>query len=176
MSLSFSLSQEATTRKQSFSTLFIFFFFFFPFSSSFSSALPPPIQPRSAEDTYRHGSLSDYSDYSSDSDDEDYYAHHRPSPPTTTTTTTGAPANATSASSSSGTQLPGANAKSYAAYVQHEGNQARGGLLNSSNNDDDDDDGNDGEYDPFADPDDDADAYQVLTPGISDKRMEWKEV
>ncbi|BGP15067.1 hypothetical protein JCM10213_002789 [Rhodosporidiobolus nylandii] len=35
-------------------------------SSSGSSSLPPPIQPRSAEDTYTHGSLSDYSDYSSD--------------------------------------------------------------------------------------------------------------
>lgn len=39
------------------------------------------------------------------------------------------------------------------------------------------------DYDPFADPDEvggggggGGGGYEVMTPGISDKRMEWKEV
>ncbi|GAA5893253.1 Lsb5p [Sporobolomyces salmoneus] len=128
------------------------------FGSTGSSTLPPPIQPRSAEDTYRHGSLSDYSDYSSeeDSDSDSSYPSHSHPP--------------TSASSSSGTALPGTNARSYAAYVQDDTRGADGkGLLAEEEE----------EYDPFADPDDDqagGGTYEVMTPGIQDKRMEWKEV
>ena len=119
-------------------------------------SLPPPIQPRSAEDTYRHGSLSDYSDYSSDEDDSDDQYYSRQQPPT-------------SASSSSGTALPGTNARSYAAYVQEDDRRGGGkGLLEEPEEDE--------AYDPFADPDDGAETYEVMTPGISDKRMEWKEV
>lgn len=135
------------------------------FGSTGSSSLPPPIQPRSAEDTYRHGSLSDYSDYSSDEDDddsEDYYSRQRQPP--------------TSASSSSGTALPGTNARSYAAYVQEDDRRQGGGdkglLAQKEEEEEEDDDA----YDPFADPDDGAETYEVMTPGISDKRMEWKEV
>ncbi|GAA5955080.1 hypothetical protein JCM3765_003187 [Sporobolomyces pararoseus] len=128
------------------------------FGSTGSSSLPPPIQPRSAEDTYRHGSLSDYSDYSSDEDDSDdqYYSRQQQQPPT-------------SASSSSGTALPGTNARSYAAYVQEDDRRGGGkGLLEEPEEDE--------AYDPFADPDDGAETYEVMTPGISEKRMEWKEV
>ncbi|GAA5824446.1 hypothetical protein JCM10212_001456, partial [Sporobolomyces blumeae] len=134
------------------------------FGSTGSSSLPPPIQPRSAEDTYRHGSLSDYSDYSSDEDDD---ASDGPSARVPT-----------SAGSSTGTALPGASAKSYAAYIQHDaaGASARQqrGLLQEE---DDEDDNAQGDDDPFADPDpDEAGAYEVMTPGINDKRMEWREV
>ena len=103
-----------------------------------SSSLPPPIQPRSAEDTYRHGSLSDFSDYSSD-DDYSSDASHGPSQHSA--------------------------AGSYAAQVREE--RAKGPLA-----------AQEAEEDPFADPfaDSNAGDYEVLTPGITDKRMEWKEV
>ncbi|GAA6008923.1 hypothetical protein JCM11491_003836 [Sporobolomyces phaffii] len=134
------------------------------FGSTGSSALPPPIQPRSADDTYRHGSLSDYSDYSSDEDDED------------DDDSVAARAPPTSAASSTGTALPGTSARTYAAYVQDDDRRLGTGTGLLSHDD---------EYDPFADPDDDGEsAYEVLTPGIAsdsprhhqNKRMEWKEV
>lgn len=104
-----------------------------------SSSLPPPIQPRSAEDTYRHGSLSDFSDYSSD-DDYSSDASHGPSQHSA--------------------------AGSYAAQVREE--RAKGPLA-----------AQEAEEDPFADPFADgngAGEYEVMTPGIQDRRMEWREV
>jgi len=106
-----------------------------------SSALPPPIQPRSAEDTYRHGSLSDYSDYSSD---DDY-----------------------SSDASRGPSQHSA-AGSYAAQVREE--RGKGPLAQQEH---------EPEEDPFADPFADgngASEYEVMTPGIADRRMEWREV
>ncbi|GAA5887343.1 hypothetical protein JCM3774_004577 [Rhodotorula dairenensis] len=92
---------------------------------------------------YRHGSLSDFSDYSSeDEGGADNGGEH-----------TGAP------------DLHGATpARSYAAYVREEDYRATTAAQE--------------EEDPFADPfaDSNAGDYEVLTPGISDKRMEWKEV
>jgi len=112
---------------------------------SIHSALPPPIQPRSAEDTYRHGSLSDYSDYdSSDAEDDTHYSRQ----PTSTNS----------------------DARNYAAYVQDDdrvGGKGKGLLAQEE------------EDDPFADPFADENGgndFEVMTPGISDKRMEWKEV
>ncbi|ORY66925.1 hypothetical protein BCR35DRAFT_308360 [Leucosporidium creatinivorum] len=115
-----------------------------------SSTLPPPIEPRNPGDDYTHGSLSDYSDYSS-SDGEEYHG----APPT-------------SASSSSATNAyPQTSARSYAQYIQQDDERTgKGkGLLEEPDEDD-----------PFADPDDGASLYSVATPGIQDKRMEWKEV
>lgn len=120
------------------------------YPSLYSSTLPPPIQPRNPGDDYTHGSLSDYSDYSS-SDGEDFHG----APPT-------------SASSSSATNAyPETSARSYAQYIQQDDERTgKGkGLLEEPD-----------ENDPFADPDDGASLYSVATPGIQDKRMEWKEV
>lgn len=73
-----------------------------------------------------------------------------------------------------GGPAPGASgdsrARSYAAYVQEEDARlGKGkGLLEPE-----------GEDDPFADPFGDGEAvsgYEVMTPGIQEKRMEWKEV
>ncbi|GAA5986606.1 hypothetical protein JCM10908_003821 [Rhodotorula pacifica] len=113
------------------------------FGPSGSSSLPPPIQPHSAEDTYRHGSLSDFSDYSSDDGEEVGY---HPAPDSHGATP----------------------ARSYAAYVREEDHRASSGAGAQQAE----------EEDPFADPfaDSNAGDYEVLTPGISDKRMEWKEV
>ncbi|GAA5880204.1 hypothetical protein JCM1840_004877 [Sporobolomyces johnsonii] len=129
-----------------------------------SSSLPPPIQPRSAEDTYRHGSLSDYSDYDSSSDASDGYSSDEGVP----IPSSRAP---TSASSSAGNALPHSNARSYAQYIQEDDQRlGRGkGLLHEEPAANDEDD-------PFADPDDGASAYEVMTPGIPDKRIEWKEI
>ncbi|GAA5904677.1 hypothetical protein JCM6882_008344 [Rhodosporidiobolus microsporus] len=132
-------------------------------TASGSSSLPPPIQPHSAEDVYTHGSLSDYSDYSSD---EDYSsdASVRAGPSASTSTSTSAAAPAAGATP----------ARSYAQYVREEDERTgKGkGLLEEPEEDD-----------PFADPfgdsaeaGDAASAYEVLTPGISDKRQEWREV
>ncbi|BGP31194.1 hypothetical protein JCM10296v2_002958 [Rhodotorula toruloides] len=121
------------------------------FGPTGSSSLPPPIQPRSPEDAYTHGSLSDYSDYSSEEDhsDDDAPSH---------------PAHA----SGSGTTP----ARSYAQYVRQEDERTGTGtgLLDPS-----------AQEDPFADPfadqeGDDASAYEVMTPGIHDKRQEWREI
>ncbi|GAA6005463.1 Lsb5p [Rhodotorula paludigena] len=112
------------------------------FGPSGSSSLPPPIQPRSAEDTYTHGSLSDFSDYSS----EDDYSSDE---------------SVRAGPSASGTTP----ARSYAAYVREE--DERTGKHKAV------------EEDPFADPFADSNGageYEVLTPGIQDKRMEWKEI
>ncbi|GAA5841366.1 hypothetical protein JCM9279_000627 [Rhodotorula babjevae] len=111
------------------------------FGPTGGSALPPPIQPRSAEDTYRHGSLSDYSDYSSD---DDY-----------------------SSDASRGPSQHSA-AGSYAAQVREE--RGKGPLAQQEH---------EPEEDPFADPFADgngASEYEVMTPGIADRRMEWREV
>lgn len=88
---------------------------------------------------YRHGSLSDFSDYSSDEEGDDVVDDY-PTPD---------PHGATPA-------------RSYAAYVREEDHRAAAAE----------------EEDPFADPfaDSNAGEYEVLTPGITDKRMEWKEV
>ncbi|BGP23840.1 hypothetical protein JCM10295v2_002741 [Rhodotorula toruloides] len=121
------------------------------FGPTGSSSLPPPIQPRSPEDAYTHGSLSDYSDYSSEDDYSDDEAPSR-----------------TAQASGSGTTP----ARTYAQYVREE-DQWTGtgkGLLDPS-----------AQEDPFADPfadqeGDDASAYGVMTPGIHDKRQEWREI
>ncbi|GAA6046344.1 hypothetical protein JCM3770_004874 [Rhodotorula araucariae] len=109
------------------------------FGPTGGSSLPPPIQPRSAEDTYTHGSLSDYSDYSSD---EEYSSDVSDGP---------------SRHSAAG---------SYAAQVREE--RTKGPLA-----------AQEGAEDPFADPFADgngASEYEVMTPGIADRRMEWREV
>ncbi|GAA5822093.1 hypothetical protein JCM11251_004855 [Rhodosporidiobolus azoricus] len=127
-------------------------------TASGSSSLPPPIEPRSAEDTYTHGSLSDYSDYSSSTEsDYDSDASVRAGP---------------SASTSAGAGPSAATpARSYAQYVREEDQRAgKGqGLLATPTEDDP-------FADPFADQDETASAYEVLTPGIADKRGEWKEI
>lgn len=135
-------------------------------------SLPAPIAPRSAEDTYRHGSLSDYSDY----DDDDYLSSDgeivdsRNPPPT-------------SASSSAGGHLPNATARSYARYVQSDPHSAAQGssLLSSSGTAAaaDEEEGEDDDDDPFGDENEaEAAGYeQIATPGINDKkRMEWAAV
>ncbi|GAA6004935.1 hypothetical protein JCM10207_008456 [Rhodosporidiobolus poonsookiae] len=119
-------------------------------STAGSSSLPPPIQPRSAEDTYTHGSLSDYSDYSSE---DDGYSSDSSS--------------IRAGASGGGGTTP---ARSYAQYVREE--DERGGKSKALL----------AEEDPFADPfadenaGDDASVYEALTPGIAEKRQEWKEV
>ncbi|GAA5927868.1 Lsb5p [Sporobolomyces koalae] len=142
------------------------------FGSTGSSSLPPPIQPRSAEDTYRHGSLSDYSDYSSDEDSSEdaHYYNQQSSRPSQSTSSRTPP---TSASSSSGQALPGTNARTYAAYVQED--ERRGGQKLLNQDEDEEEGGEDDSFDPFADPEDGT--FEVMTPGIStNKRMEWKEI
>ncbi|BGO90721.1 hypothetical protein NBRC10512v2_002974 [Rhodotorula toruloides] len=121
------------------------------FGPTGSSSLPPPIQPRSPEDAYTHGSLSDYSDYSSEDDYSDDEASSRPAH-----------------AGGSGTTP----ARSYAQYVRQEDERTGTGkgLLDPS-----------AQEDPFADPfadqeGDDASAYEVMTPGIHDKRQEWREI
>lgn len=106
-----------------------------------SSSLPPPIQPLSSEDMYRHGSLSDFSDYSSEEEGDDDVDDYSAAPD---------PHGATPA-------------RSYAAYVREEDHRAAAAADME---------------DPFADPfaDSNAGDYEVLTPGIAEKRMEWKEV
>ncbi|KAM0788811.1 hypothetical protein ACM66B_002897 [Microbotryomycetes sp. NB124-2] len=125
------------------------------FGSTAGSSLPNPIQPRSAEDEYRLGSLSDYSDGSSDSDDERYYG-------------SGAHASSSSAAGASG-QGQGMSARTYAQFIQDEDERTgKGkGLLEDQ-----------GEDDPFADPDDDASLISAPTPGVGTehKRMEWREI
>lgn len=111
------------------------------FGPSGSSSLPPPIQPLSSEDMYRHGSLSDFSDYSSEEEGDDDVDDYSAAPD---------PHGATPA-------------RSYAAYVREEDHRAAAAADME---------------DPFADPfaDSNAGDYEVLTPGIAEKRMEWKEV
>ncbi|KAK4055658.1 hypothetical protein OIV83_000204 [Microbotryomycetes sp. JL201] len=120
-------------------------------STAGSAALPNPIQPRSAEDEFRLGSLSDYSDYSSDSDDERYYG-------------SGAQASSSSAMASG----QGMSARSYAQFIQDEDERGgkRKGLLEDQGDD------------PFADPDDDASLISAPTPGVGteNQRMEWREI
>lgn len=112
------------------------------------SSLAPPIHPTSsAVDEGNHGTLSDYSDYSS-SDGEDYPSH-RGAPPTS------ASASFPSASTSGGgLEESASDARSYARYIQEDKADGSKGLLEE-------------EEDPFADP---------STPGIADSRMNWREV
>ncbi|KAK4057873.1 hypothetical protein OIO90_001092 [Microbotryomycetes sp. JL221] len=120
-----------------------------------TSTLPTPIQPRSAEDEYRHGSLSDYSDGSTDysSDDDRYY---------------GVPAPASNAAAAGSSSRGAGSARAYAQYIQDEDERAGNGrgLLEDQGDD------------PFADPDDDASLLSAPTPGVEtqNKRMEWREV
>lgn len=117
-------------------------------------SLPAPIAPRDADDDYRHGGLSDYSDDYSSSD-SDYYAPR------------GTGAAGPSTGSGTGSQ-PATNARSYAQFIQQDDERTgKGkGLLAEPEEDD-----------PFADPEDGASLYSVQTPGINqDKRMDWREV
>ncbi|GAA6037811.1 hypothetical protein JCM8097_005050 [Rhodosporidiobolus ruineniae] len=132
------------------------------FGSSASSSLPPPIQPRSAEDTYTHGSLSDYSDYSSD----DSYSSNSSS-------IRAGPSASTSAAGGSGSGTT--SARAYAQYVREEDQRGGKGKGLLAAPEEDEDGGEDPFADPFADGDG-ASAYEVLTPGIADKRQEWKEI
>ncbi|SCZ97800.1 BZ3500_MvSof-1268-A1-R1_Chr7-3g09597 [Microbotryum saponariae] len=136
-------------------------------SSAAGAHLPPPIVPRSREDTYRHGSLSDYSDSEDDylsSDGEPY--HGAGAPPTSASASTSAAGQHANASA----VASGGSAKSYAQFIQAEDRKAgKGkGLFNEPEEDD-----------PFADPTDDdgASLMSVNTPGLNEgKRMDWKQI
>ncbi|GAA5971779.1 hypothetical protein JCM11641_001510 [Rhodosporidiobolus odoratus] len=116
-----------------------------------SSSLPSPIQPRSAEDSYTHGSLSDFSDYSSDDGD------------------------ASSDSSSIRAGAGSTPARSYAQYVREE-DQRTGkgkGLLAEPEEEED------PFADPFADSSAAADGmgdYETMAPGPGQHRQEWREI
>ncbi|SCV70614.1 BQ2448_3376 [Microbotryum intermedium] len=135
-------------------------------SSAGGANLPPPIAPRSQEDTYRHGSLSDYSDSEDDylsSDGEPY--HGAGAPPTSASASTSAAQHHTSSAFAAG-----GSAKSYAQFIQAEDRKAgKGkGLLAELDEDD-----------PFADPtDDDAvSLISVNTQGLNEgQRMNWKQI
>ncbi|GAA5854687.1 hypothetical protein JCM8547_004940 [Rhodosporidiobolus lusitaniae] len=119
-------------------------------SSSGSSSLPPPIDPRSPDDTYRHGSLSDYSDYSSETDE---YSSDSSS------------IRASTAGPSGTSSTP---ARSYAQYVREEDERTgKGkGLLEPD----------DPFADPFADGNEEVGDYEVMQPGRGDRKGEWAEV
>ncbi|KDE03129.1 hypothetical protein MVLG_06366 [Microbotryum lychnidis-dioicae p1A1 Lamole] len=134
-------------------------------SSAAGAHLPPPIVPRSREDTYRHGSLSDYSDSEDDylsSDGEPY--HGAGAPPTSASASTSAAGQHANASA----VASGGSAKSYAQFIQAEDRKAgKGkGLLDDLEEDD-----------PFADPTDDdgASLMSVNTPGLNEGKKDGLE-
>ncbi|KAG8984428.1 putative actin patch assembly and actin polymerization protein, partial [Tulasnella sp. 427] len=117
-------------------------------TSQDNAALPPPLRPRGADEaaSYRQGSLSDYSDYTSDEDDR--------------------PRNSTSTAATSAGAGPSYTSRGYDNLIGDEddlvtGGEARKGLLDPQ------------EDDPFADPfADDGSTSNLGTPMLEKKHID----